>query len=184
MKNLARSVFWYPGLDRDIEKLVNACPTCIEWGSMPPARQPVPWPDKEEPWSRVHADFAGPVEGACNSGPSLSKDVWFKNYGVGDKWKPGAVESTEGSRMATVKTADGEQHRRHLDQLKTRRTSVGEAVEPEAPMQVPTTKGSQNAVADSQSQGHDSSHSQAQVGTDIRTPSDGPAEAEVATSEP
>ncbi|XP_072145123.1 uncharacterized protein [Dermacentor andersoni] len=83
-------------LDRDIEKLVNACPTCIEWGSMPPARQPVPWPDTEEPWSRVHVDFAGPVEGACNSGPPLSKYVWFKNYGVGDKWKPGAVESTEG----------------------------------------------------------------------------------------
>ncbi|XP_070390866.1 uncharacterized protein [Dermacentor albipictus] len=121
---------------------------------------------------------------ACNSGPPLSKDVWFKNYGVGDKWKRGAVESTEGSRMATVKTADGEQHCRHLDHLKTRRTSVGEAVEPETPMQVPTTKGSQNAAADSQSQGHDSSHSHAQVGTDIRTPSDGRAEAEVATSDP
>ncbi|XP_075547207.1 uncharacterized protein LOC142580202 [Dermacentor variabilis] len=96
---------------------------------------------------------------ACNSGQPLSKDVWFKNYGVGDKWKPGVVESTEGSRMATVKTADVEQHRHHLDQLKTRRTSVGgEAVEPEAPVQVPTTKGSQNAAVDSQSQGHDSSH--------------------------
>nr|XP_054933842.1 uncharacterized protein K02A2.6-like [Dermacentor andersoni] len=314
--NLARSVFWYPGIDRDIEKLVNACPTCIEWGTMPPARQPVPWPDTEEPWSRVHVDFAGPVEGdmllivvdshtkwievtamktassaktiealqtrfglprtlvtdngpqfsseefrvfmkrngiahlrtapykpqsnglaeravrtvkqglnentsgslqarldhivshyrrtplpnrqtpasmllgyqprsllhnvvsrpfpsagACNSGQPLSKDVWFKNYGVGDKWKPGAVESTEGSRMATVRTADGEQHRRHLDQLKTRRTSVGgEAVEPEAPMQVPTTKGSQNAAADSQCQGHDSSQSGSNLGgTRLRT---------------
>ncbi|XP_070387200.1 uncharacterized protein [Dermacentor albipictus] len=97
---------------------------------------------------------------ACNSGQPLSKDVWFKNYGVGDKWKPGSLESTEGSRMATVKTADGEQHRRHLDQLKTRRTSVGgEEMEPEAPVQAATTKGSQNAAADSVSRTRQQSQS-------------------------
>ncbi|XP_075723826.1 uncharacterized protein LOC142765907 [Rhipicephalus microplus] len=31
--------------------------------SMPPAKEPVPWPETKEKWSRVHADYAGPVEG-------------------------------------------------------------------------------------------------------------------------
>lgn len=29
---------------------------------MPPAQPPLPWPDTEEPWSRIRVDFAGPVE--------------------------------------------------------------------------------------------------------------------------
>nr|XP_037290588.1 uncharacterized protein K02A2.6-like [Rhipicephalus microplus] len=46
MKNLAQTIFWYPGLDADIER-----------------RVPAPWPETGWKWSRVHIDYAGPVEG-------------------------------------------------------------------------------------------------------------------------
>lgn len=63
MKNLARALFWYPGLDKDIQNIVHACAVCQQNCSMPRAQEPVPWPDTFERWSRIHVDFAGPVEG-------------------------------------------------------------------------------------------------------------------------
>nr|XP_054930940.1 uncharacterized protein LOC129386750 [Dermacentor andersoni] len=47
--------------------------------------------------------------------------VYVRNYGVGDKWAPGTVETTSGARLLDVKTADGFV-RRHLDQVRKRTT--------------------------------------------------------------
>lgn len=63
MKNIARSLFWFPGLDGEIERLVRECPACVQAAAMPPAQTPVPWPTTGEKWSRLHADYAGPIEG-------------------------------------------------------------------------------------------------------------------------
>lgn len=63
MKRLARSLYWYPGLDKDIEKLVNNCSTCIQCWTMPAAQVPSKWPETHQRWSRLHLDFAGPLEG-------------------------------------------------------------------------------------------------------------------------
>ncbi|XP_037509143.1 uncharacterized protein K02A2.6 [Rhipicephalus sanguineus] len=63
MKNIARSLFWFPGLDGEIGRLVRECPACVQAAAMPPAQTPVPWPTTGEKWSRLHADYAGPIEG-------------------------------------------------------------------------------------------------------------------------
>nr|XP_037289927.1 uncharacterized protein K02A2.6-like [Rhipicephalus microplus] len=63
MKNLARYIFWYPGLDADIERMVRECERCAQTSTMPPAQVPAPWPETGRKWSRVHIDYAGPVEG-------------------------------------------------------------------------------------------------------------------------
>lgn len=63
MKSLARTMFWYPGLDKDIEIVVRMCTVCAQAASMPHAQPPMSWPASNEPWGRIHVDFAGPMDG-------------------------------------------------------------------------------------------------------------------------
>lgn len=63
MKNLARSYIWWPNMDREIEEKVNMCPECQETQKMP-KRAPIhPWEWSRAPWTRLHLDFAGPMNG-------------------------------------------------------------------------------------------------------------------------
>ena len=61
-QKLAKRYAWWPGMNRQIESEVQRCEDCQRHSHMPPqvAIQPNPWPEK--PWSRVHMDFAGPVD--------------------------------------------------------------------------------------------------------------------------
>ena len=63
MKRLARCSVWWPGIDADIESRVRACDPCQTHRASSPENLPQPWPYPDKPWSRVHVDFAGPVEG-------------------------------------------------------------------------------------------------------------------------
>ena len=56
MKSLARSLIWYPGMDKDIASVVNSCPKCQSVQSRPPQNQTVEWPVPPRPWCRVHID--------------------------------------------------------------------------------------------------------------------------------
>ncbi|XP_077486389.1 uncharacterized protein LOC144097596 [Amblyomma americanum] len=71
MKAVARSSFWWPGLDH-------------EW--------PLSLPEAT---------------------------VYARNFGRGEKWTPGIVESTTGSRMVSIRTPAGSV-RRHVDQVRDR----------------------------------------------------------------
>lgn len=62
MKTRARARFWWPGLDQDIHRIAVDCRDCVQALPMPPARNPVSWPISQEKWSRLHADYAGPIE--------------------------------------------------------------------------------------------------------------------------
>ncbi|KAJ8356082.1 hypothetical protein SKAU_G00188760 [Synaphobranchus kaupii] len=62
MKELARSYFWWPGLDGQIEETVRACTSCQQVRCMPQPASLHPWDCPEVPWQRVHVDFAGPLE--------------------------------------------------------------------------------------------------------------------------
>ena len=63
MKRIARNSVWWPGIDADIETCVRACDPCqVQRGSVP-ENMPQPWQYPDKPWSRLHLDYAGPVEG-------------------------------------------------------------------------------------------------------------------------
>ncbi|KAG1935337.1 K02A2.6-like [Pimephales promelas] len=62
MKEMARSYFWWPGLDAEIEEEVKGCSECQNVRNMPQPAPLHPWDFPEVPWQRIHIDFAGPLE--------------------------------------------------------------------------------------------------------------------------
>ncbi|UYV61178.1 K02A2.6-like [Cordylochernes scorpioides] len=62
LKSVARTLFWWPGLDKDIEETVRRCNCCQSLACMPPRTTPVNWPPTNQPWDRVHIDHLGPFE--------------------------------------------------------------------------------------------------------------------------
>lgn len=62
-KSLARSYVWWPGVDSDVEAVCRQCDTCAAEAQAPPRAPPRPWPYDVRPWSRLHIDFLGPMNG-------------------------------------------------------------------------------------------------------------------------
>ena len=58
MKSLARSYFWWPGLDAEIEELVRNCVECSLTSRNPLKAPAHPWLVPQHPWQRVHVDHA------------------------------------------------------------------------------------------------------------------------------
>ena len=63
MKSQARSWMWWPKMDEDIEAMVKACFNCQLHSNKPSKVPLMPWEWPEEPWDRLHLDFAGPFLG-------------------------------------------------------------------------------------------------------------------------
>ncbi|XP_062400896.1 uncharacterized protein K02A2.6-like [Sardina pilchardus] len=63
MKALARSYFWWPKLDADIEAVVKRCVACQEHRNSPAPAPLHPWEWPSKPWQRLHIDYAGPFMG-------------------------------------------------------------------------------------------------------------------------
>lgn len=63
MKVIARSICYWKNIDKDIEKLVKNCIYCAQNLKDPVKVEPHQWEEPKEPWTRVHADFAGPING-------------------------------------------------------------------------------------------------------------------------
>ncbi len=64
MKTVARSYVWWPGLDRAIEDLAKGCTSCQAVKRAPAVAPLQPWVWPNQPWKRVHLDFAGPFQGS------------------------------------------------------------------------------------------------------------------------
>jgi len=62
MKQTARNYVWWPDLDRDIERMSQACEKCNSVQNKPSSITHH-WAPAEVPWQRVHLDFAGPLDG-------------------------------------------------------------------------------------------------------------------------
>ncbi|UYV65687.1 K02A2.6-like, partial [Cordylochernes scorpioides] len=58
MKAVARSHFWWPNLDTQIEFLVNECRSCQQSQDGPNKGKWQPWKWSTRPWQRIHIDFA------------------------------------------------------------------------------------------------------------------------------
>lgn len=63
MKSLARTLVWWPGMDQAIEEMVKQCSDCQQSRPSPPAAPLHPWQWPTRPWTRLHIDYAGPMEG-------------------------------------------------------------------------------------------------------------------------
>ena len=63
MKSLARPIVWWPGIDAQIEQVVQNCSPCQQSRPKPPHAELHPWAWPSRPWSRIHCDFAEPVRG-------------------------------------------------------------------------------------------------------------------------
>ena len=53
MKTAARSYFWYPGLDQEIEHKAQSCTSCQAVKNAPPAEPIHPWLWPTKPWQRI-----------------------------------------------------------------------------------------------------------------------------------
>lgn len=62
-KSLARSYFWWPNLDKDLEQTVKSCKFCNTLKPDPNKAQLMTWPVADGVWQRVHTDFCGPIDG-------------------------------------------------------------------------------------------------------------------------
>ncbi|CAH8585986.1 unnamed protein product [Schistosoma intercalatum] len=63
MKSLARSYAYWPSMDKDIENKCRNCSSCIQAAKNPLKCEPQHWPTPAGPWVKLHADFAGPIQG-------------------------------------------------------------------------------------------------------------------------
>ena len=63
MKALARAHIWWPGIDTEIEDMVRRCSACQLHRNHNAPVQVTCWPWPSTPWTRIHADFAGPIDG-------------------------------------------------------------------------------------------------------------------------
>ncbi len=63
MKSLARSYFWWNGMDKAIETQAKSCAACQAGQNSPSVAPLHPWAWPESPWKRIHIDFAGPFLG-------------------------------------------------------------------------------------------------------------------------
>ena len=63
MKSLARMYVWWPNLEKDIESFVQSCHQCQEQQPAPSVAPLQPWRWPTRPWTRLHMDFAGPLNG-------------------------------------------------------------------------------------------------------------------------
>ena len=52
-------LFWYPGLDKDIEDCAQRCVSCQAVKNAPPVVPLHLWLWPAHPWQRIHVDFAG-----------------------------------------------------------------------------------------------------------------------------
>ncbi|GBL91534.1 Uncharacterized protein K02A2.6 [Araneus ventricosus] len=59
MKTLARSYFWCPGVDREIESLTKNCIQRSKYAKNPPKTMVHPWEWPSKPWEWIHIYFAG-----------------------------------------------------------------------------------------------------------------------------
>ena len=63
-KGRIRNAYWWPGLDKDVEKLIRDCVECNNADKshtiLRPQLHPLPCPDM--PWDRIGIDITGPVQ--------------------------------------------------------------------------------------------------------------------------
>ncbi|XP_062558351.1 uncharacterized protein K02A2.6-like [Armigeres subalbatus] len=63
MRSIARNYVYWPGIDEQINHRVRTCVECSRAAKTNSKTNMESWPTPEKPWQRIHADYAGPVDG-------------------------------------------------------------------------------------------------------------------------
>ena len=92
LKALARSYFWWIGLDQAIEKLGKTCEACQADQPNSPSEPLHPWVWPDAPWTHIHVDYAGLFLGK----------MFFVVVDAHSKWPEVVIVSTS----STQKTID------------------------------------------------------------------------------
>ena len=92
MKNLARSYFWWPGLDADIETLVAGCHSCQMNRNSPSSAPLHPWEWPGKPWVRLHVDYAGPFLGKMFLVIVDSHSKWIEVFPMNQSTSQATIE--------------------------------------------------------------------------------------------
>ena len=88
-KALIRAHVWYPGIDNQVERLVQSCRACqsnvvkLSFEPMKPSKMP------EGPWRKISRDFFGPME---------DRTYYFVNHDEYSRWA--SVEATKFTAFA------------------------------------------------------------------------------------
>lgn len=82
MKGLARSYMWWPGMDQDVERVVQNCEVCQSCKKAPAQAPLHPWEWPGSPWERLHVDYAGPFLGKMFLILVDSHSKWLEIYPV------------------------------------------------------------------------------------------------------
>ena len=62
MKSIVRSSVYWPFIDKHVEDYVTRCSRCALAAENPPKSESLTWPPTKSPWSRIHLDFARPLD--------------------------------------------------------------------------------------------------------------------------
>lgn len=60
-KSIARSCVWWPKIDSDLESIIKSCQSCLSVRPDPNKAELISWEVPDRVWSRIHIDFAGPM---------------------------------------------------------------------------------------------------------------------------
>ncbi|XP_024890648.1 uncharacterized protein K02A2.6-like, partial [Temnothorax curvispinosus] len=147
MKALARSLYWWPGIDKAIENLAKNCDICNTVRNNPPKAEIHEWEPAEAPFERVHVDYAGPYMNmyffvfvdAFSKWPfvrivknitaettiKICKEI-FTDYGI-----PKTMVMDNGRKLHyKIKLEDGRTWERHVDQIRKRGEQRSRHIEP------------------------------------------------------
>ncbi len=97
MKQLARNYVWWPKMDADIEFMVKRCAVCQANQRMPVKSMPHPWVRSQNPWERIHLDYAGPFKGSMWLLVIDSYSKWIEVYNMRNN-----IQATNTIRKLTI----------------------------------------------------------------------------------
>ena len=83
MKARARGYVWWPSMDRQLEDRVRSCGKCQQQLKLPQSSPLHPWDWPDRPWVRLHADYAGPINGKLILVLVDSHSKWVEAWVVG-----------------------------------------------------------------------------------------------------
>ena len=104
MKAVARSYFWWPGLDSHIATLVKRCQECQAVKNAPPVAPLHPWVWPTKLWQRVHIDFAGPFQGSMFLVAVDARSKWPEAYAMSSTTVPKTLDNLRNMFSALIKS--------------------------------------------------------------------------------